>query len=58
MISDASKEQIDDALLKLKELFKMANKSKTMKPFIWVYYSGHGVMNNYSCIVLNKRMIK
>jgi len=42
-------------MTRLNKLAAEANASGYMKICIWIYYAGHGVMNNMNYIVLNEK---
>ena len=55
-IVDATYEQVDDVIKKIKKKYKQAHSTKdgSKKLCVFVYYAGHGVMNNTNYIVVNE----
>lgn len=46
---------VDAYIKRAKAYFREAHESRDTKLCFWVYYAGHGVMNNMNYIVLNER---
>jgi len=54
-LHNAKRAQLFKVMEHLTKLAKEAGASKYIKLCIWIYYAGHGVMDNMNFIVLNEK---
>lgn len=54
VLLDKTSKEIDSVIKEFKALAQIANKDVTKSVSVFIYYSGHGVMNNTSWIVCNE----
>jgi hypothetical protein len=51
---DPEQQQMDKSYLEIKSLLQKSHKDKSKSVLLYVYYSGHGILDNTTKIVLNE----